>query len=308
MTPVSSRHNRATPKTRWARVQGIGVVVQNSAEQGNLADTVARRFVEARLGARSLPGFPGDLPPDLATGYRHQDSAIALWPDEIVGWKIGRVGPEFEDRFGRTRLAGPIFRGGLRIADPEGPTPFPVFAGGFAAIEAEFVFALGQDAPPDKRDWTLEEARALAGEMHIGIETAGSPLASINALGPAVVVSDFGNNAGLILGGRVAGWQAREETALTCESFVAGRSVGTGAASDLPGGPLESLRFLAGHCARRGLPLKAGMLISTGAATGIHDIAIGQAGRVSFGALGAIDCIAVAAQGASQETGRAARG
>jgi 2-keto-4-pentenoate hydratase len=261
-----------------------------------LTDTIARQFVEARLAAQSLSAFPGAFPADLATGYHHQEAAIALFPDVIAGWKIGRVGPEFEARFGRTRLSGPIFAKALRRADGREPVAFPVFPGGFAAIEAEFVFALGADAPADKLDWTLDEARAIAGDMHIGIETAGSPLATINALGPTVVVSDFGNNAGLILGPVVPGWRDRADTSLTCECFIEGRSVGTGAASDLPGGPVEALRFLLEHCARRGRPLTKGLLISTGAATGIHDIAIGQHGLVDFRTLGSIECKAVAAE------------
>jgi 2-keto-4-pentenoate hydratase len=274
-------------------------------ERGPLTDTVARTFVEARLAARPLADFPGALPPDLATGYRHQEAAIALWPDEIVGWKIGRVGADFEDRHGRTRLAGPIFSRQLRRAGRE-PVAFPVFEGGFAAIEAEFVLVVGRDAPAAKADWTTEEARALVGAMHIGIETAGSPLATINALGPTVVVSDFGNNAGLILGPSVTDWRSRSDASLTCESFIDGVSVGTGAAADLPGGPIESLRFLLEHCAKRGRPLKAGMLISTGAATGIHDIAAGQRSRVDFGPLGTIECKAVTAQ-AEAAAVRAAR-
>jgi len=272
----------------------MGVVDNKGAERGHLTDTVARQFVSARLAARSLSAFPGTVPPDLAAGYRHQDAAIALYPDEIAGWKIGRVGPEFEDRFGRTRLAGPIFRGAVRRGD--GPVSFPVFKGGFAAIEAEFIFVLAADAPADKLDWTLAEARAIAGDMHIGIETAGSPLAIINALGPTVVVTDFGNNAGLILGPRVLDWRARADADLVCESFIEGKSVGRGAASDLPGGPLEALRFLLEHCARRARPLRAGLFISTGAATGIHDIEIGQRARVDFGDQGTIECLAVAAE------------
>jgi 2-keto-4-pentenoate hydratase len=262
--------------------------------------------VEARLAALAIPTFPGVLPEDLATGYLHQEAAIALFPDEIVGWKIGRVGPEFEDKFGRTRLAGPIFRRSLRHADASEPVAFPVFKGGFAAVEAEFVFVLGADAPAGKTSWTLEEARNQAGAMHIGIETAGSPLATINALGPTVVVSDFGNNAGLILGPTIADWRRYPEAELTCETLVDSKSVGTGAAADLPGGPVEALRFLLEHCAQRGRPLKAGMLISTGAATGIHEIAAGQRARVDFGRFGKIECVAVAAR---PEAGlRAARG
>ena len=276
-----------------------------SAKRGHVTDTIARQFVSARLAARPLAAFPGPVPPDLAAGYRHQDAAIALFPDEIAGWKIGRVAPEFEERYGPGRIAGPIFKGAVRQANGASPTSFPVFEGGFAAIEAEFIFLLAKDAPPAKLDWSLAEARAMVAEMRIGIETAGSPLAIINTLGPTVVATDFGNNAGLILGAAVADWNGRAENTLTCESFIDGKSVGKGAASDLPGGPVEALRFLLEHCARRGRPLKAGMLVSTGAATGIHDITAGQKARVDFGTLGKIECNAVTAQ--PQAQGSAAR-
>jgi 2-keto-4-pentenoate hydratase len=49
-----------------------------------------------------------------------------------------------------------------------------------------------------------------------------------------------------------------------------------------PGGPFESLRFLLGSSARRGRPLRAGDWVSTGAITGVHDIAAGQTARVVF--------------------------
>ena len=53
---------------------------------------IAEAFVSARLAARSLPGFPGEhIPADLAAGYRIQDAAIARWPDDIAGWKIGFI-------------------------------------------------------------------------------------------------------------------------------------------------------------------------------------------------------------------------
>ena len=295
MTPVSSRHNR-----NHAKGGGIG---QGRRGAQTLTDKVAESFVAARLAARSLPEFPGVFPSDLATGYRHQEAAIGLWPDEIIGWKIGRVsGAEFEAKYGRTRLAGPIFSRQLRRAGRE-PVSFPVFNGGFAAIEAEFVLVVGRDAPARRPTGTGR----VAGRRHAyRIETAGSPLKTINALGPTVVVSDFGNNAGLVLGLAVGEWRARSDESLICESFIDGKSVGKGAASDLPGGPIESLRFLLEHCAKRGRPLKAGMLISTGAATGIHDIEIGQRARVDFGPLGGIECVATAAQGET-ETSRAAR-
>jgi 2-keto-4-pentenoate hydratase len=255
------------------------------------AASVADSFVKARRSAQALPGFPGALPPDLASAYACQDAAIALWDDQIAGWKIGRITGEHETLHRQNRLAGPIFSRAVWRAGAE-PVNFPVFVGGFAAVEAEYVYVVGRDAPPEKLDWTAEDARAMVGAIHIGVETAGSPLATINALGPTVVVSDFGNNAGLILGPQAPG----VDEALVCETFIDGVSQGRGGAGDMPGGPIESLRFLLENTARRGRPLKAGQLVSTGAITGVHDIRAGQSSVLSFGRLGEIRCRAVPAE------------
>jgi len=57
---------------------------------------VARSFVEARLDARALPAYPGELPTTLADGYAIQELAIGLYPDTIVGWKVGRIPPPLQ--------------------------------------------------------------------------------------------------------------------------------------------------------------------------------------------------------------------
>ncbi|TWB44396.1 2-keto-4-pentenoate hydratase [Nitrospirillum pindoramense] len=257
--------------------------------------TAAAAFVAARRAARFLPGYPGPAPIDLAQGYAAQEVAIGLWPDRIAGWKIGRIPLDWEETLGQPRLAGPIFARNVWQAGDADVTPFPVFVGGFAAVEAEYVFRLGADAPSGKTTWTEDEAAELVATLHIGIEPAGSPLATINDLGPPVVVSDFGNNAGLILGPEISNWRARGWDSMRCETVIDGVRVGTGGASSIPGGPLSALRFLASHLAGRGRPLKAGDLISTGASTGIHDIVAGQAATVDFGRDGVLRCRAVAA-------------
>jgi 2-keto-4-pentenoate hydratase len=254
-------------------------------------DRIAERFVQARLSARALPGYPGAEPRDLAEAYAVQEAAIGRWPDPIAGWKVGRIAPPLVARFGAERLAGPIFARNVWAAD--GVVRCPIIRDGFAAVEAEFVFRLDEEAPADRMDWSYADAAALKGELLMGVEIAGSPLKTINDLGPAVVVSDFGNNAGLILGGPIPNWRERLD-GLRCETFIEGRSVGQGGAASIPGSPLEAVRFLAEVCARRGRPLKAGQYVSTGAATGIHDILPGQRSRVEFDD-GFIECEAVEA-------------
>ena len=240
------------------------------------AKGVAAEFVKARRCAGSLAKYPGAPPPDLDAAYRCQDEAIALWGDSISGWKVGWIPVPLSQKFGAQRLVGPIFGRSVQHARGDACIDTPVFTGGFAAIEAEFVIELSKDAPANEVDWSVDAARGFVRAMYIGIEIASSPLVNINDFGPAVIASDFGNNAGLLLGPEVVDWQVRELESLACETRIDGVVVGRGSAAAVSGGPLSALVFALGCNARRGRPLRAGDFISTGAATGVHPISAGQ--------------------------------
>lgn len=267
---------------------------RNAHGDATESQAVARRLVEARCRARALPDYPGAMPATLDAGYACQDAAIALWPSPIAGWKVGKIPDAWVEALGEDRLVGPIFEDRVQRPDDQRGT-FPVIQGGFAAVEAEFIFVLAADAPTDKLDWTPEQASALVGCLRVGVELAGSPLPDINRLGPPVVVSDYGNNAGLILGPVVADWDLKPIAALACETSIDGVPVGTGGAGSIPGGLLAALAFALSRCARRGLPLRAGHYVSTGAATGIHDIVAGQRARVDFPGIATFEVEAVPA-------------
>ncbi len=243
---------------------------------------IARRFVAARQSATALSDYPGPLPPDLVSAYRCQDAAIDLWPDTVAGWKIGKIPEAAQAKVGSHRLAGPIFAKGVHKAADESEIVCGVFVGGTACVEAEYVFEVGKDAPADKTEWSIADAAKIAGRLFVGVEMAGSPLSDINGRGPCIVVSDFGNNADEILGAEIPGWRALKWEDLTVETFIDGKLIGAGGALAIPGGPLESLQFIAENVAKRGRPLKKGMLISTGAATGVHDVVAGQKARITF--------------------------
>jgi 2-keto-4-pentenoate hydratase len=253
---------------------------------------IARAFTDARRQGRAVDPYPGPRPATLDAAYAIQDEAIGLWPDRVAGWKLGRIAPPHDARFGAGRIAGPIFSRAVWTAGPD-PVRFGVIAGGFAAVEAEYVLELGQTAP-DREGWTPQEASGLVARVHVGVEIAGSPFAGINDHGPAVTASDFGNNAGLILGAEVTDWRDRL-TDLTCTMSIDGGVVGRGGAVSIPGGPFASLAFLLDNLHRRGRRLEAGQLVSTGAATGVHDIRAGQSALADFGPEGRIACLAVPA-------------
>jgi 2-keto-4-pentenoate hydratase len=52
---------------------------------------------------------------------------------------VGRLPDAWRDRLGEERLIGPIFARQCQQAAPGVEVAFPVFVGGFAAVEAEFV-------------------------------------------------------------------------------------------------------------------------------------------------------------------------
>ena len=256
---------------------------------------IARAFVDARLQCRPLTGYPGVMPAALDAAYAIQDIAISLWPDELAGWKVGAIPPALLVVYGEERIIGPVFRTAVKHASIGVEQKFPVFVGGFAAVEAEFVFEIATDAQPGKVDWTPEQAADTVAAMYIGMEPASSPLATINEIGPVAIVSDFGNNAGLLLGLASPDWRGRLANGITCETSIDGVCVGRGGTARLPGGPLGALAFALNRCARLGRPLRAGALITTGAATGIHDVVAGQSARLVFQHYGELLCRAVAA-------------
>lgn len=253
-------------------MRGVGVV--DSA-------AIAERFLDARRSATGLDEYPGQFPASLDQAYEIQDRAIAAWGQPVIGWKVGRVLPPHSNRFGTDRLAGPIFT--ERHPENGALASMPVFADGFAAGEAEFLLRIGKVPPAGKAAFTFEEAADLIGAVHVGIEIASSPLASINQLGPVAVVSDFGNNNGLLIGDEILNWRESGFEDWTVSLAIDGEEVGRGNAASFPDGAIGSARFLFELMARRGIALREGQWISSGAVGGVHTARVGQVIEARFG-------------------------
>ncbi len=247
---------------------------------------VAEAFTSARAAGQSIAAYPGTPPADLDTAYAVQAAAIARWPDAVKGWKVARVNPAFAAQFPEERLIGPAFARNVHPVAPGGTATCPVFDGGFAAVEAEVVIVVAADSPAGKTDWTAETVLPLVKSMHIGVEVASSPLATLNDIGPGAVISDFGNNWGVVVGAEIANW--RELETIDVETFIDGQSVGTGKVAIKPG-PLGALAFTLNKRAQQGQILRAGDVISTGMITGVHDIRIGQQSRHVFDGCGEVN-------------------
>jgi 2-keto-4-pentenoate hydratase len=261
-------------------------VLQTFAE----AHSIAEAFVSARQEACGLNDYPGKPPTTLDQAYAIQDAAIALCCATPSGWKVGRINPPWLDRLGVDRMAGPIFANRVQIATASEGAIGQIYRGGFGAAEAEFLFRVGSIPAPDKTTFTLSEAADLIDAVFIGIEVASSPFPGINALGPLVTISDFGNNNGLIIGEEVPEWRSAGLDAWTVTAQIDGQPVGQGQASSFPDGLLGSVQFLLQNLIARGVAVTPGLLISSGAVSGVHEITDSQNFNACFGDFGQIAC------------------
>ena len=162
------------------------------------------RRAPRRRGARRLSGrFPGHARRGLCDPGRG-DRALGPTGDRLEG----RPGAAAPDRALRHRPAGrpdlpPRARAGqwrerskCRSSPRASPPARPSSCSG-SAPRRRLGNAISR----------LAEAADLIGAVHAGIEVASSPLGRINELGPIAVISDFGNNNGLVIGPEIAGWR-----------------------------------------------------------------------------------------------------
>jgi 2-keto-4-pentenoate hydratase len=261
-------------------------VLQTAAE----AQAIAEAFVAARQQGCGFNTYPGAVPTDLEQAYAIQDAALALSGSTPVGWKVGRINAPWLEQLGVNRLAGPIFASHVQNIRSDVPVTGQIFRNGFGAAEAEFLFRIGRTPPPGKSEFSLSEAADLIDAVFIGIEIASSPFPGINALGPLVTISDFGNNNGLIIGAEIADWKGSGLDNWTVEAQIDGQSVGQGQASTFTDGPIGSVQFLLQNLIARGIAITPGLLISTGAVSGVHEISGGQHFDARFGDFGRITC------------------
>ena len=170
------------------------------------------------------------------------------------------------------------------------PVQAPVFANGFAAIEAEFVVQLAKDAPANVAEWTTETARRFVKAMFIGIEIASSPLSQHQRLRP-------GRRRERLR-------QQRRTAARTRNPGLADASLDTDALRNANRRRGRRTRKCRGRerwtacrarvrpalqCPARP-PLRAGDFVSTGAVTGVHSIAAGRSAEVDLHRFGTLRC------------------
>lgn len=249
-------------------------------------DMLSGRLVDARRNAQVLGEFPGPLPATLEQAYGIQAASVRKWPDDVVGWKVARLPPHDRERFSAERLVGPVFRSFVGAVDDGCSVVGRILDGGFAVIEAEFVLELSASIPPEQRAWSDADIARYVSKAYGGAEIASSPMPDVIELGATAIISDLGLNTGVIVGPEIPDFAALPADAHNVRVSVDGAVVGEAQPGSIGGEPFKALRILIEHCAREGIELPRGTLVSTGLLTGAHAVRAGSLARVDFGAFG----------------------
>lgn len=243
--------------------------------------SISRALVKARQTLTPLAEFPGELPADLETAYAVQAESIKAWPSKVVGWKVGGVPPHLQDEFKATRMAGPVFSEFVKTCAEGETVTMGAFPDGFVAMEAEYIVVL-KDISSLDRDITLDDMSEFVEAMYTGVEIASSPMIKVNANGPTSIVSDFGNNTGMIYGPKVENPFNVDFTKHIVSVTIDGETVGAKPTGYGEEGPFGAVKFLVNHLRAHNIAVEAGTAVSTGAVSGVHETKIGTHSKINF--------------------------
>jgi 2-keto-4-pentenoate hydratase len=193
--------------------------------------------------------------------YSVQDAVFAeLWPEtRPAAWKAGGPSDKVEP------TAAPI--------SPEKTLRSPASVAGakmsMIGVEAEVAFRLAKDLPPRSRPYSERSVAAAVGEVVVAIELCDTRLAKWKDTSGLWKLADFQNNSALVVGSGTKDWLKIDFLQQEME-FRIGSRVARAKGAHSFGNPFRLLPWLVAHCAKRGLGLHAGDVITTGAWTGLE--------------------------------------
>ncbi|MBM3489516.1 MAG: hydratase [Alphaproteobacteria bacterium] len=236
---------------------------------------------DTRLSALPQAVRPGSL----AEGYAAQRALAALAGSRCYGWKIAATSAEGQRHIGvDAPLAGRLFES-FRLADGAG---ISVTGLTMRCAEPEFAFRLGHALPPRATSHGEAEVMAAVAGLYLAIEVPDSRFADFAAAGGAQLAADNACARYFVLGPEMADWSGRDLAAVAVTVEVNGRPVSQGSGANVLGDPRRALTWLANHLAGTEGGLKAGDIVTTGAAAKPVTIAAGDRVTAHFAGLGKV--------------------
>lgn len=227
---------------------------------------LADRLAEARR-RRTVVDFLPALAADLTEAESYQvqfalhDRLTADGRDRMAGWKVALTLPS---QYEPLKLSGPVFAGiyqsGVRPSGTVFEKGWPLKAG----IECEMVARMGRDAAKAAQPYTAETIKPFVANLYCGAEVVENRYADVTKVnGPGRIADDV-LQAACIVGSEIEDWQGLDFANLRGRSLFDGKEIGGGPGSNVMGGALISLAWLANKLIEHGQCLKAGEVVLTG--------------------------------------------
>lgn len=212
---------------------------------------LAARLIAAHDGGPLLDSVPAHLiPTDLAGVYALQNEIISQI-GVVGGWKI--IAGAQGDPLCSPIPANRYFADGASISSTQLR---------FVLAEVEVAVKLGSDLPANA-DAAMAEA-AIA-SIHPVLEMVGSPFVDRDAIDANAKLGDLQSNGAVIVGPSLDAALKDQLASLVVGLRLDGVEANRADKGASWAATVDAVRWLAGHAASRGLPLKAGQVIITGA-------------------------------------------
>jgi 2-keto-4-pentenoate hydratase len=221
-------------------------------------EAIADALAAAHRGRAIVAGNAGG-PRNVSDAYAVQEAVLRrLAPGKRpTAWKVSPA------RDGSDPLASPVPLSGVHADSATISMGERVVLG----VEAEIAFRFGRTPAVDFT--RFDEALESVDEALVLIELCETRLADWPEASPLWRLADFQSHGAFVLGSGTRDWRAidyaRQEAELRIDGRVAARAAGGHPTRDLP----QMAGWAIRHCARRGMPLAAGDVVTMGTWTGL---------------------------------------
>ncbi len=245
----------------------------NRDDGGARLDRAVQHLIAARRSRQWLAALPADAMPQTF------EEAAAIQDGQMIrlggrgGWKVGASSAT------ATPGCAPLAKRLIHI----GPVTLQAGDFNFIGIEAEIAFKFAATLDRTDRPYETNEVLAAVASVHPGIEIADSRFVDFRSRSTLEQAADCGNNGAYILGPASSTKPDIDQTTVEAKVWVDGKLVVAKTGGNTAGNVQRLLTWLANHCAKRGTPITAGDVVTSGSCTGLEVIARGNVRAVLSG-------------------------
>lgn len=234
-------------------------------------------LAEAFAGRTTIDGLPEECgPSNAAEAVQVQVALLERLGLAASGYKAGFTNPPMLEKAGPDGpMSGVMFRD-FTVAS--GGTLQRADIGPGTLVEAEISFRMGSDLPACDGGYTDDEVLVAVDSAILGIEMAVPRLNDPLNQPMVHLAADNGAAMGFVAGPDLPDWQSSDLKALDIELLFDGEVVSEGLPLPARCDEVWSLAWTVNHFSARGVGIKAGDYITTGAAATPKPL--GNAGEV----------------------------